>query len=385
MEFNNRLNKVDFSGISKMINKANALGSDLIRLEIGDVDFDPPASIFEGISLAFQKQKTHYPAFRGDPILVECIIKWLREYSDIEVSSEQILITAGGSMALYLSLQSILNLDDEVLLPTPVWPHLEAMIYLAGGVQKPIILSSENGFHLDFEALKKSVTHKTKAELINAPNNPTGTIYTKSEMIELSKFADAHNLVIISDEEYEAFCYNEKSICSPIQFYNKTIVCRSFSKSFSMSGLRLGYIIAPTDWIPIISKCNFYSSMYNSSIVQSAVTNALINSRDFVTNLVATYKKRMIHVVNSLNMIKGVKCSLSEGGIYVWPDFREITDDDVMLANFLLEKAGIVTVPGSVFGEAGGGFLRISLACSDANIDKALQKIKDFIPQLTKK
>lgn len=384
MEFNKKLDNIDFSGISKIVRKANSLGGDLIRLEIGDVEFNPPSSISKGILLAFDEKRTHYPAFQGDNILIQNIVKWLFQYNNISVSPEQILITAGGSMALYLALQSILNSGDEVLLPIPVWPHLHDMILLTGAVPILIPLLPETGFHLDFYLLRQNITSRTKAILINSPNNPSGTIYTKSELKQLSNFAREHDLTIICDEEYEAFCYNEESICSPIQFYNKTIICRSFSKTFSISGLRLGFIIAPADWIPIISKWNLYSSMYNSSIVQRAVSNALVESRPFVEELVATYKKRMLLVSSSLNKIPGVRCNSSEGAIYVWPDFREITYDDVKLADYLLQKEGIVTVPGSVFGQNGKGFLRISLACKDTDIERALIKIKNAVNHLIK-
>jgi aminotransferase len=384
MEFNKKLENIDFSGISKIVRKANSVGGDLIRLEIGDVEFNPPTSILDGIFLAFEENRTHYPAFQGDNILIQNIVKWLSQYNNISVLPEQILITAGGSMALYLSLQSILNNGDEVLLPIPVWPHLHDMILLTGAVPILVPLLPETGFHLDFDLLRNNITSRTKAILINSPNNPTGTIYSKSEIQQLSNIAGEHNLTIICDEEYEAFCYNEVSIYSPIQFYNKSIICRSFSKIFSISGLRLGFIIAPSDWIPIISKWNLYSSMYNSSIVQRAVSNALVESRPFVEELVTTYKKRMLFVSSSLNKIPGIRCNSSEGAIYVWPDFREITYDDIKLADYLLEKEGVVTVPGSVFGQNGKGFLRISLACSDTEIERALIKIKNAVNHLIK-
>ena len=384
MKFNKKLDNIDFSGISKIVKKANAIGGDLIRLEIGDVDFNPPSSIHEGINLAFNENKTHYPAFQGDNVLIANIVRWLQVYNNIIVKPEQILITAGGSMALYLSLQTILNYGDEVLLPIPVWPHLHEMILLAGGVPKLIPLQPETGFHLDFELLKKSISSKTKAILINTPNNPTGTIYTKDEIFELGRIAAEHDLTIISDEEYEAFCFNESHISSPIQFYPKSIVCRSFSKMFSISGLRLGFLIAPTEWIPIISKWNLYSSMYNSSIVQRAVSNALVESRDFVNDLVSTYKIRMQKASTSLNNIQGVKCNASEGAIYLWPDFRDITIDDVKLANYILETAKVVTVPGSVFGDNGRGFLRISLACNDNILETALIRVNESVEKLIK-
>lgn len=384
MEFNKKLETIDFSGISKIVKKANAIGGDLIRLEIGDVEFNPPSSIQEGINLAFIESKTHYPAFQGDPDLINSIVKWLNIYNNISVKPEQILITAGGSMALYLSLQTILNNGDEVLMPIPVWPHLQEMVLLAGGIPKLIPSLSDTGFHLDFELLSKSVTSRTKAIIINTPNNPTGTIYSKDEIIALAALAAKHDLTIISDEEYEAFCFQESPFTSPIQHYPKSIICRSFSKTFSISGLRLGFLIAPAEWIPIISKWNLYSSMYNSSIVQRAVSNALTQSRNFVVNLVDTYKSRMLKVSTSLSNIPGVKCNLSEGAIYVWPDFREITTNDVELANYFLETAKVVTVPGSIFGENGKGFLRISLACKDEEIDKAIFRITDAVNKITR-
>ena len=384
MEFNRKLDNIDFSGISKIVKKANAIGGDLIRLEIGDVEFSPPGSILDGINLAFTESKTHYPAFQGDPDLINSIVNWLNVYNHIFVKPEQILNTAGGSMALYLSLQTILNNGDEVLMPIPVWPHLHDMVVLAGGVPKLIPSLTEAGFHLDFELLSRSVTSKTKAIVINTPNNPTGTIYSKNEIITLAAFAAKYDLTIISDEEYEAFSFQESPFTSPIQHYPKSIICRSFSKTFSISGLRLGFLIAPAEWIPIISKWNLYSSMYNSSIVQRAVSNALIVSRNFVADLVDTYKTRMLKVSTSLNNIQGIKCNLSEGAIYVWPDFREITTDDVELANYFLETAKIVTIPGSIFGANGKGFLRISLACKDADIDKAIIRINESVHKLIK-
>ena len=365
------------SGIADVINKANQFGKDVIRLEVGDVDLEPSHIVLDGLMQAVLEKKTHYPSLRGDPELIEEIVASLKD-EEIYVTPDQILITSGGSMGMYLALQSVINIGEEVLVFEPIWPHLTEMIKLSGGIPISIPLTSTNQFHVDINDVRKFITPKTKAILINTPNNPTGVVYSEAEIYQLCRLAKEYNLVIISDEEYSNYIYGKNKLVSPISIHDKTIVSRSFSKTYSISGLRLGYIIAPAQWVNEITKWSLFSTMYSSSITQRAVLKALQLGDEFPFKSREIFEKRMNYVVDRIKTIKGISCFVPEGAVYIWIKFDNNLLDDYALCDKLLYEAKVAIVPGSCFGLAGAGYARLSLGQDISLLDEAITRIEKY-------
>lgn len=377
IETNKNLEKASFSGIANVIEEANRLGNNVIRLEVGDVDFDPPQNISLGVYEGFEKKLTHYPPLRGYDELIEAIVQKIFNDEGISVDKKQVLICSGGSMGIFLSIQTMFNSGDDILILEPIWPHLTEMLVIAG--LNPIIvhLNKKNGFRIDVNEIEQHITPNTKGIIINTPNNPTGVVYTESEIKELVDFCKAQEIVIVSDEEYYSFTYDSNKHISPLKYYEATIVCRSFSKSLSISGLRLGYIVAPEKWIERIIKLQLFTTMYSNSIIQYAVMRELSAGTTFVQNMVETFEKRVQIIVDGLRFTKFI-CNKPEGSVYVWVDCSNYNSDDRIVAKKLLYNYKVAVVPGSCFGEHGKGFLRISLGNSTKNIEEAVKRIKEF-------
>lgn len=381
IQLNRKLADVHLSGIATVIKQANALGDEVIRMEVGDVDSEMSPLVGEGMNYAVKLKKTHYPAMNGEMDLISQILLVLKQ-ENIHATENQVLVTPGGSMGMYLTFQSLLDPDDEVLVLEPIWPHLIQMIKLAGAVPVSIPLDSTTDFHIGETNIEQYITSKTKAILINSPNNPTGIVYTENEIRQLCIIADKYNLLIISDEEYCNFVFGKNKFCSPAQFYKNTIISRSFSKTYAAAGLRLGYVVGPTDFINTMSKLSLFSSMYPSSIAQYAVTYALINNDPYPNQLCNKFEQRMYSVVNQINTIPGISCKVSEGSVYVWIKFD--SKNDLEICKDILYKAKVALVPGSCFGQTGEGFARLSLGQEQEILDLAVCRISElFNPEHT--
>lgn len=374
----NNVKNLKFSGIASVVDKANAINGDVIRLEVGDLDIDTSNELKIEFKKAIDNNLTHYPALVGNNKLIEKICDMLNTQEKLKIKKENILITSGGSMGMYLIFASILEKDDEVLVPMPIWPHLPEMITFCGA--KVIEINSLKNFHLDFKDLLKKITPKTKALLINTPNNPTGVIYTKEEIHSLQKICKENNIALISDEEYCDYNYTNMPFTTAIDVNSNTFVSRSFSKKYSIAGLRIGYIVANEEYIKSIKKLSLFTSMYSNSIVQEGLANFIKTSSEdnFCKHTQKLFKEKMNLLVDGFNTCKGLHANYSEGGMYVWLDVSKIGDDQ-HIADMFLENAHVATVPGSCFGPNGKGFLRISLGASKENIIKAIARIKDLI------
>lgn len=379
MEINKRVESLQFSGIAEVIEKANSIGNDVIRLEVGDVDLDCPKEIQDGINEAFKNKKTHYPPLRGNKELIKIIMHEAKETINSDISEDNIIITPGGSMGMYYIFSTILNDGDEVILFEPLWPHLKEMIKNVGAIPMSVDLSSDYDFHINFDDLKEKINSKTKAILINTPNNPTGVIYNEKELRKLSEIAKEYGLYIISDEEYCDYYFNENYFKSPMSFYNKTLVSRSYSKQYSIAGLRIGYVIGNKRVMQQMEKFSLFTAMYSSSIVQYAIANKKEEMKYFISNSRKIMNERMQLLYDGLNDIKGLSCKKAEGGLYIWLCCKEIESDDKKFADRLLYNAKVATVPGSCFGDAGKGYLRVSLGARKEKIIDAIKRIKDEI------
>lgn len=379
----NKINKnveiLKFSGIAKVIEKANALGNDVIRLEVGDVDLNCPKEIREGIDKAFEDKKTHYPPLRGDLELIKIIVGEEKNKMNNNISESNIIITPGGSMGMFYIFSTILNNNDEVILLEPLWPHLKEMIKYVGAIPISIGLREEDNFHINFDYVQSKINNNTKAILINTPNNPTGVIYSDEELKILADIARKHDLYIISDEEYCDYYYNDNIFKSPMNFYSKTLVSRSYSKKYSIAGLRVGYVIGDEEIMKEMEKIALFTTMYSSSIVQYAIADKKNEMEYFSNEARKTMNERMQLLYEGLNKIKGLSCKKTEGGLYIWLCCKDIEEDDKKFADRLLYKARVATVPGSCFGETGKGYLRISLGAKKEEITEAIKRMKEEI------
>lgn len=379
MKISTKLNKIKFSGIGEMVKLANKIGGDMVRMEIGDVDYSPPVCIKDALLKAVNEGYTHYPTFQGYDDLIESIIKKLEKENNLSESPDNILVTSGGSMALFIVLSTLINPGDEIIIPDPVWCHFPPMIELAGGIPQSVSLDSNNNLRLNIDELKSKITSKTKGILLNTPNNPTGAVMSRESCEEVSEIAKEHNLFIIADEEYEKFVYGNNKHTSIASMHDNTVTVQSFSKTYAMSGFRLGYIAANSELIKELGKMNLYSAMYASSISQRAALAAMSNGQDFVKSMVKEFENRMNVLVDGLNSIDGIECAKSQGSVYVWPNISKLGMSSIETAKFLIEKAKVVTVAGSEFGKNGEGYLRLSLGAPMSRIKEGIKRIKEAV------
>lgn len=374
MEFNKNVTSLKFSGIANVIEKANKVGDQVIRLEVGDVDLPTSDLIKNSVSEAMMKDKTHYPPLRGDSLLLNKLSKEMTLELEKAIDIEEILITAGGSIGMYLAFATLLSAGDEVVVIDPIWPHLIEMIKSVGAT--PVIVSAKEteNFHLDLSEIESNISSKTKAILINTPNNPTGVIYNENEIKELCKMASKFGIYIISDEEYCDYYYDNNFV-SPLKFYDKVFISRSFSKKYSIAGLRLGFVVSNKELMDVVIKLSLFTTMYPSSIMQYALSNVNEEVKDFTSNARNIMNKRMEILYEGFNSIPKLSCPKSEGGLYVWLKCKDIDEDDVAFADRLLYKAFVATVPGSCFGDSGKGYLRVSLGATKEKLIEAINRI----------
>lgn len=373
----NKVNDLKFSGIAEVVEKANKLGGDVIRLEVGDLDINTSEKLKMELKKAIDNNVTHYPALVGNKKLIKQVVDLLKR-ENLNVSEDNILITSGGSMGMYLIFASLINENDEILVPMPIWPHLPEMIKFCGGKVVPV--NCDKNFHLDFKDILHKIGNKTKAILLNSPNNPTGVIYSKEELNRLKEICEQNNLSLIVDEEYCDFNYSNNPFASAINLTKNTFVSRSFSKKYAIAGLRLGYIVADAAYISQIKKLSLFTSMYSNSVIQEGLAN-YINTEDeikFSKNTQELFYNKMKLLVEGFKNIKGLKANYSEGGMYVWLDVSSLGNDK-SVADLFLYKANVATVPGSFFGENGENYLRVSLGASEDDLLKALKRIKETL------
>jgi len=376
---NQIVEKLGRSGIGEMSRYAAGVGGDLIRLEVGDIDLPPPQVIREALTEAYEEGYTHYPPFGGYPDLIEAIREKLSRENNLDVNPENICVAAGGTVVLFAVFHSLVNPGDEIISVEPNWSHIALMIPLTHGVMKTVRLRADWGFKLDVEELKDKITARTRILLINTPNNPSGAILDKETALEIARLADKHGILVVSDEEYEKYVYDGNQHLSIASVCENAAIMQSFSKSFAMSGFRVGYLVAPKAVVEQAIKVISYAGGYASSISQRCALKALQKASDFPSRTAKEFERRMHLLADGLDQIPGIRCPRPQGSIYVWPDISQLSRDSVEFARFLVRKAGVVTVGGRAFGESGEGFLRISLGSPLTDLKRALERIQEAV------
>lgn len=370
------------SGIRKFFDLANTKKG-VISLGVGEPDFATPWNICEAAIYSIKSKKTHYTANKGLPELRKEVSLYLKKQYDLDYSAEKnMIITVGGSEAIDLSLRAVLEKGDEVILLQPCYVAYEPAVLLAGGIPIFIELKSENEFKLTKEQLQAAITDKTKAIVLNFPSNPTGGVMTREDYEPLIPIIKEHNLIVISDEIYAELCYDGKH-CSPANFdeiKDLVILISGFSKAFAMTGWRLGYLCANETFIAHINKIHQYVIMSAPTAAQYGAIEGLRNGQKYVDEMVEQYKLRRNYIVSGFNRI-GLKTHMPNGAFYIFPDIRKTGLTSVEFCERLLEEQNVACVPGSAFGNAGEGFIRVSYAYSIEEIKIAIEKIALFMEQ----
>jgi len=376
--------------------KAKALkasGKDIIGFGAGEPDFDTPENIKEAAIKAIRDGQTKYTAVGGINELKDAVIAKFKRDNDLAYGRDEILVSCGGKHSIYNLFQAILNPGDEVIVPAPFWVSYPVMVYLGGGTAKIVNTTEKDGFKMSPEAFRAAITDKTKAVVINSPSNPTGAAYTAKELEEIAKVALEKDLLIISDEIYEKLTYDgfrSSSIASISDDVKKnTVVLNGVSKTYSMTGWRIGYAAGPKAIIQGMTNIQSQSTSNPTSISQWAAVEALNGPQGILDAMVKEFEKRRDAMVDGLNAIKGVGARRPEGAFYVFANIggtlgkragEKTVKGSADLANFLLDGVGVAVVPGEPFGD--DSFIRLSYATSMQNIVKGVERIKQAIEGL---
>ena len=377
--------------VSQKARELKAAGKDVIGLGAGEPDFDTPNNIKNAAIKAIRAGDTKYTAVDGTPALKNAIIKKYKKENNLKYSLEEITVGTGGKQVLYNAFMATLNRGDEVIIPAPFWVSYPDMVLLAGGKPKIIKCSEADNFKLTPSKLKKAISKKTKWLILNSPSNPTGASYSKSEIKKLSKVLIKHKKVhILSDDIYEHISYDKSkyfTIAQISNLKNRTLTMNGVSKSYAMTGWRIGYAGGPKEIIKAIRKVQSQSTSNPSSVSQAAAVEALNGNQKFIKTRSKEFKKRRDYVVNSLNNIKGISCLKPNGAFYVFPSCKKLLGNktklktDTEFVEKLLEKTNIAVVQGSAFGLS--GYFRISYATSMQKLKKAMIRIKSFCESIS--
>tara|TARA_B100001057_G_scaffold160114_1_gene160759 strand:+ start:1 stop:1188 length:1188 start_codon:yes stop_codon:yes gene_type:complete len=367
-----------------------ALGKDVIGLGAGEPDFDTPDNIKNAAIKAIKRGDTKYTAVDGTPALKKAIIEKFKRENKLKYSLDQITVGTGGKQVLYNTFMATLNKGDEVIIPAPFWVSYPDMVLLAGGKPKIVKCTEQEGFKLTAKKLKKAISNKTKWLIINSPSNPTGAGYSKKEIMDLAKVLTKHKKIhILSDDIYEHVRYdnfNFFTIAQVLKLKNRTLTMNGVSKSYAMTGWRIGYAAGPKNIIQAIRKIQSQSTSNPSSISQAAAVEALNGKQGFIKIRSNAFKKRRDFVVESLNSIRGINCLTPNGAFYVFPSCKGLINKktkiktDTDFVQKLLEKENVAVVQGSAFGL--DGYFRISYATSMKNLKRAMERIKSFCKSL---
>ena len=368
--------------------KARALedrGAKVIHLEIGQPDFETALHISKAGIDAIRAGHTKYNPPLGLPDFRKKIAQVFSETRGDDVSFENVAVTPGGKAGIYAVLSLLINPGDEVIFPSPGFPTYEILIDHFGGVKKPVPLLEENDFSFDTDVLKESISPKTKIIIINSPSNPTGSIIPKKDLELIADLAKKNDIWVFSDEIYSQIVYGGKgfeSIWSIPGMKKRTFVLDGFSKTYSMTGWRLGYLVCPEGTVDSVSHLLTHMVGCTATFTQYAGMAALSGSQAGVKEMVSSFEKRRDYMIRELNKIDGVTCRVPMGAFYAFPNIKAFGKSSDDVAKFLLEKGKVALLSGTSFGKYGEGYLRISYANSLQNIKRGVIILKDLLPRM---
>ncbi|MBP7227895.1 MAG: aminotransferase class I/II-fold pyridoxal phosphate-dependent enzyme [Longilinea sp.] len=372
------------SGIRKFFDIAATM-KDVISLGIGEPDFDSPRPVIQAGIRSLENGETHYTSNAGRIELRQALAEHLQTLYGVQYDpATEIIITVGGSEALYLSFTAILEPGDEVIIPTPCFVSYQAEVIMAGGVPVEIPCRMENNFDVDPDEIRAAITPRTKAILLGFPSNPSGAVATRERLLEIARMAEEHDLLVISDEIYDRLVYgNHQHVCFPSlpEMRKRTILLGGFSKDYAMTGWRIGYACAPAEILKGLVRIHQYTVMCTSTVAQAAALAALKECEPYVQQMRAEYDRRRRLIVDGLNRI-GLPTFEPLGAFYCFPKISVTGLDDDTFATRLLQEEFVAAVPGNAFGLGGEGFLRCSYATSYEKIEEALRRIERFVGRI---
>jgi len=380
LRLSERMSRLGTETAFEVLNKARALerqGKDIVHLEIGEPDFDTPKNIIDSAVNALHKGWTHYGPSAGLPDLRQAIAEEISRSRGVTVKSDEVVVVPGGKPIIFFTLLALADEEDEVIYPNPGFPIYESMINYLGAKAIPIRLHEERDFSLDVNELASLITDRTKLIILNSPQNPTGGVLSRQDIRDIAEAIGDRNIMVLSDEIYSRLIFEGEhySIMSVLGFKDRTILLDGFSKTYAMTGWRMGYGVMRPDLAAHITRLMTNSNSCTASFTQIAGIDAIRGDQSSVEAMRKEFQRRRDVFVGGLNRIKGFSCRLPKGAFYVFPNVTGTGWKSKKLADALLEEAGVACLAGTAFGDFGEGYLRFSVANSLENLNKALERL----------
>ena len=378
-----RMSRLGTETAFEVLNKARALerqGKSIIHLEIGEPDFDTPTNVVEAAVDALHKGWTHYGPSAGLPELRQTIADYVSRTRSVKVTPEEVVVVPGGKPIIFFTILALIDEGDEVIYPNPGFPIYESMIHYVGGTAVPIHLREDRDFSLDVGELAALINDRTKLIILNSPHNPTGGVMQRRDVEQVAGIIGDRNILVLSDEIYSRLLFEGEhfSIMSVPGMQERTVLLDGFSKTYAMTGWRMGYGVMRPDLAAHITRLMTNSNSCTASFTQIAGIEALRGDQSSVDHMCGEFKRRRDVFVAGLNKIKGFSCRLPKGAFYVFPNITRTGWKSKPLADALLEQAGVAALSGTAFGGFGEGYLRFSVANSLENLQQALERIDEW-------
>jgi aspartate/methionine/tyrosine aminotransferase len=375
------MTRIGIESAFEVLQRARALeaqGKNVIHLEIGQPDFPTPAHIKEAAKRALDEGWTGYGPTPGFPDFRAAIASYISTTRGINVSGQNVVVVPGGKPIMFFAMLAVVEPGDEVIYPNPGFPIYESVINFLGATPVPIPLVESRGFSFDLDVFESKLSSRTKMVVLNSPANPTGGVIPREDLKRIADLLRARDVLVLSDEIYSRICYDAQpsSITEFEGMVEKTIILDGFSKTYSMTGWRLGYGVMPLWLVDAVDKLMVNSNSCTASFTQRAGLAALQGPQDAVDQMVAEFRRRRDAIVRGLNQIPGFSCAVPQGAFYVFPNVKQTGLSSRDLADALLNDAGVACLSGTAFGSYGDGYLRFSYANSLENIDEALKRIR---------
>jgi aspartate/methionine/tyrosine aminotransferase len=384
MKLAERMGRIGVETAFEVLVRARALeakGRSIIHLEIGEPDFDTPRHVVEAGKKALDEGWTHYGPTQGLPELRDAIASYICRTRGIRVGPEHVSVVPGGKPMLFFPMLALIEPGDEVIYPNPGFPIYESMINFLGATPVPVALVEERGFSFDLDLLRAKLSPRTKLLILNSPQNPTGGVIPADDIRDIADLVRSRDLMVLSDEIYSRIYYDEPplSITTLPGMLEKTILLDGFSKTYAMTGWRMGYGVMPAWLVDAVNKLMVNSNSCTASFTQRAGIAALNGPQDDVEKMVAEFRRRRDAFCAALNRIPGIRCPIPSGAFYAFPNITGTGWKSKPLADALLEEAGVACLSGTSFGAYGEGYLRFSIANSHENLMAAAERIGDFL------
>lgn len=387
MKLAQRMGNLGTETAFEVLVKARALeaqGRDIIHLEVGEPDFDTPLNIVDAAIVSLKNGATKYTPSAGIPELRSAIAKRVSESRGIHVTPEQVVVTPGAKPIMFFVILALVDAGDEVVTPNPAFPIYESMIRFVGGIPRFYRLREDNNFRFDADEFRSLVNEKTKLIILNSPQNPTGGVLEESDLAVIAELATKYDIPVLADEIYWQIIYDRKfhSITQFPGMQERTIILDGFSKSYSMTGWRLGFGVMNESLAPHITRLMTNSNSCTSALTQWAGVEALTGPQESVETMRRAFRERRDVMVAGMNAIPGFRCTNPEGAFYVFPNITGTGWDSRKLADYILNEAGVACISGTSFGPYGEGYLRFSYANSLENLREALRRIREAVVKI---